>query len=448
VLTILLPPRVAAQPVTCDTCHSPETALLAESAHAALRCQDCHGGPSSYDLPADDLARYTDRSDATPVPFDHGSDFLGKPSRAQIPERCGSCHSNVELMNPYGLRTDQLARYWTSGHGKTLAKTGDERVAVCIDCHGSHAVLPGAEPRSATHPLNVPDTCATCHADAELMADFGLPIEVVTEFRESVHGKQLLEHEDTGAPSCATCHGNHSAMPPGYATVGAVCGKCHANAAEAFKKTVHADQEAFRGCVQCHGGYGEGRHGHRIGRITQHPEVLIRRYTQLVSKNPDPSPDEVSTTLHPEPRRVMSDALPSCTDCHDELEDDEGLQKLFAMLERIADAERGFAATGERLNRLSHGVLLVDAQRFTFEDAKTDLIGLAPLLHALDEDALVQRIQRFEETRGRVEGELDDLERGLSLRYASLVPIWAFAVLFSALLYAKYKQLKRVYVSP
>ena len=46
--------------------------------------------------------------------FDHGTPFHGKPPRADIPSLCGDCHANVTRMNPFGLRTDQLTRYWTS----------------------------------------------------------------------------------------------------------------------------------------------------------------------------------------------------------------------------------------------------------------------------------------------------------------------------------------------
>ena len=69
--------------------------------------------------------------------------FKGKIDRRQIPQLCGSCHSNPNLMRQYdpSLRTDQLAEYHTSVHGKRLA-AGDTKVAVCIDCHSVHDIRP------------------------------------------------------------------------------------------------------------------------------------------------------------------------------------------------------------------------------------------------------------------------------------------------------------------
>ena len=82
--------------------------------------------------------------------------FRGHAPRGEVPQLCGACHADVARMNPFGIRTDQLSAYWTSGHGRTLKETGDDRVAVCIDCHGVHDILKSSEPTSMTHPLNVP----------------------------------------------------------------------------------------------------------------------------------------------------------------------------------------------------------------------------------------------------------------------------------------------------
>ena len=103
--------RAADAPVTCSTCHALQAAQLAKSVHKAIRCGECHQGPESYALPASDLQRYTAPAAprATRAVFDHGPSFAGKPQRAKIPGLCGDCHANIERMNPYGIRTDQLA---------------------------------------------------------------------------------------------------------------------------------------------------------------------------------------------------------------------------------------------------------------------------------------------------------------------------------------------------
>jgi protein-arginine kinase activator protein McsA len=441
---LLIPAAARAQTtqVGCADCHKSQADELGSSVHTALTCADCHGGAMEYAVAAEALAAYR-RGDSTT--FDHGASFRGKATRAEVPDRCGGCHADVEWMNPYGLRIDQLARYWTSGHGKAI-KAGDDRAAVCTDCHGSHDILAGVEPASRTHPRHVPGTCATCHADKALMDDYDLPVEVVHEYWRSVHGKLLIEQGDTGAPTCATCHGNHSATPPGFASVGAVCGQCHAHAAKQFATSVHASQEFHKGCVQCHGG-GEGRHFHEIERITKPPGLLIERYAHLLTTEPKPTAERIREAIHPDPERIIRQALPTCLDCHEELEDDESLPKLFELINRIAAAEETYVETANRLDRVSQGVLLVTNQRFKFEEAKTHLIELAPLQHTLNNEVVAAKVAELDEVCAAVNAELDELEAGLRMRTAALAPVWGFTVFFAMLLYVKYKRLRRAWVA-
>ncbi|MDO8629664.1 MAG: hypothetical protein Q7R41_04165, partial [Phycisphaerales bacterium] len=266
------PSRSDADPVDCSTCHESQHEQLSASVHGSIHCQECHGGADSYALTPEQVALYGQPLGSRPA-FNHGDPFAGKPSRPQVPQLCGNCHADVARMNPYGIRTDQLAAYWTSVHGKMLKEKGETRVAVCIDCHGSHDVMKPNEPTSKTNPFNVPATCGVCHADAGLMTQFNVPVQVVDEYRRSVHGDLLLQQGDSGAPTCATCHGNHAAAPPGFATVGAVCGQCHQGGSNYFASSIHADQAAFHGCVQCHGG-GPKDHFHLIERITKPTGVM------------------------------------------------------------------------------------------------------------------------------------------------------------------------------
>jgi hypothetical protein len=454
VTLFLLGAGVSAQDTTvkCADCHAPQANRIEDSVHDHITCQECHGGDEGYTRARDVPERLSPPGDnlENMPEFDHGDAFLGAPSRAQTPERCGVCHSDVERMNPYGLRTDQLARYWTSGHGKTLRTKGDDRVAVCTDCHGTHDVVPVGDRRSKTHPLNVPDMCGACHSNASLMSEYDVPVEAVSEYRMSVHGHLLLERGDTGAPTCATCHGNHSAMPPGFATVGAVCGKCHVAAAKNFEESIHSSadlREYFRGCVQCHGG-GPDRHFHLIERITNPAGVLIERYEHLLQSEPQPGPERITEAIHSDPDLIMRRVLPSCEDCHEPPEDDESLQKLFRLLDAMAKAERMYVKTGRRIEEVGKGVLLVERERFAFQDAKTHLVELAPLQHTLDNEAIDETVQQLESVCAQVNLQLDEKLRGVRWRHQALIPIWAFAVFFGILLHAKYRQLKKRYVEP
>ena len=439
---LLAAPGALAEPVGCDACHAPATADLSQSVHDELRCQECHQGPVGYELSADELSRF--RSGQQPA-FDHGRGFVGVPPRTEVPRFCGECHEDVLRMNPYGLRTDPLARYWTSNHGQRILEN-DTKAAVCTDCHGSHLVLSESDPKSRTHPLNVPDTCGTCHANAALVEQYGLSSEVVTEYRQSIHGHLLYELHDTGAPTCATCHDNHAAVPPGFASVGHVCGKCHTASAEHFHTSVHAGLEGFKQCIQCHGG-GPDRHSHLIEKITKPAGVLVQRYAHLLRVTPQPTPEQITAAIHADPKEIIARVLPSCQDCHEPVDDPESsLHQLFGLLEEIAKAERTYVQTAQRLEEMSRGVLLLERQRFEFQDAKTHLVALAPLQHTLDLDAVRETVKELEEVCAEVNLELDESQTGLRYRRLSLIPIFAFALLFSALLYAKFRVLKHRYV--
>jgi hypothetical protein len=158
-------------------------------------------------------------------------------------------------MRQYDLPTDQYAKYKESTHGIRLAE-GDPNVATCFDCHGGHQILKANDPASSVYPVNVPAMCASCHADKELMAPYGIPTNQFDLYRQSVHGHALLDKQDFRAPTCAVCHGTHGAAPPGFQEVANVCGSCHAATQDHFLKSPHANGgDDTPKCVTCHGRY-------------------------------------------------------------------------------------------------------------------------------------------------------------------------------------------------
>jgi hypothetical protein len=230
-------------------------------AGAGLSCQDCHGGNPDPAL-ADDM-------DAAMSPGYKPSPFHGVPKRGEIPALCGRCHSNPDYMKTFNpeLRVDQEKEYWTSQHGKLL-RTGDGRVATCVDCHGVHGILAPGNPQAPVYPTRVAETCARCHADPKHMQGYTLPdgrplpVEQYALWKQSVHARALLEKEDLSAPTCNDCHGNHGAVPPGVNSIAFVCGQCHAREAELFraspKKKLFDEHNGYlasagsTGCALCH----------------------------------------------------------------------------------------------------------------------------------------------------------------------------------------------------
>jgi len=258
---------------SCEICHSDDEFFdedslaiarqLAQSIHAAagISCHACHGGDPDPAL-ADDIFGAMDEG------FEEHP-YIGVPVREEIPGFCGRCHSDPTFMNRFApdVPTDQEQEYWTSEHGREL-REGDERVATCVDCHGTHDIVDTEDPGAPTYPTRVAETCRRCHADAELMAASTLPdgrplpVDQYALWRQSVHAEALLDRQDLSAPTCNDCHGNHGATPPGLDSLTFVCGQCHGRQAELFRASpkrdllrAHADYVADvgeEGCAACH----------------------------------------------------------------------------------------------------------------------------------------------------------------------------------------------------
>jgi predicted CXXCH cytochrome family protein len=211
-----------------------------------LSCADCHGGdPTAFDDL--DAAMWDDES------------FLGIIGKSEQPEVCGSCHSNSVYMRNYSTstRTDQVDQYWTSRHG-ILLKSGDTKVATCVSCHGVHGIYPKDDPRSTVYALNVPNTCAHCHSDADYMAEYNISTDQLEEFKLSVHGVALLDKQDIYSPACNDCHGNHGAIPPEVTHISDICGSCHINNKNLFKDSSLRElfvENELNECEACHGNH-------------------------------------------------------------------------------------------------------------------------------------------------------------------------------------------------
>lgn len=232
--------------------------LWSQSIHKEIgvACEDCHGGdPSVRDESAMDAKK----------------GFRGKPSPKEIPNLCAKCHSDVNRMRQFNIRTDQFAEYRTSIHGQLLFEKGDEKVATCVSCHGSHDIRKKSDPASSVFHTNIPDTCAKCHANAEYMKGYNIPVNQLEEYRESYHG-QILYGKIAGknpllVPTCADCHGIHGATPPGGGEVVNVCGNCHSTVVKYFREGKHykaLQENGVPRCIDCHG-------NHRI----QYPSVTM-----------------------------------------------------------------------------------------------------------------------------------------------------------------------------
>ncbi|MFQ5694609.1 MAG: hypothetical protein ACE5HB_01315, partial [Terriglobia bacterium] len=277
----------------CTECHEVNLPSFAASAHGFLSCVDCHGGGEEFPHP--EGVRQTDcevchsevveqyaasiharvRANGAQAPTCvtcHGdihalissSDPRSPVHPARLPDSCGSCHANPEMATRFGLLfTRPLEAYRASVHARAV--TEGREGPTCNDCHTSHAILPGADPRSTVYPSRVPETCGGCHQ------------EIAATYARSIHGIAVARgvHE---APVCTDCHGEHrilSPREPGSPVFPTniplqTCGRCHGDIrlsdkfglphdkVPAYEDSYHglaarAGVQSVANCASCHG---------------------------------------------------------------------------------------------------------------------------------------------------------------------------------------------------
>lgn len=159
---------------------------------------------------------------------------------------CLDCHPNARTLPHRATETTPCARChqdehakWTAGsHGTT------DSGPTCVTCHGRHDVLPVADPRSRTHPLNVIKICAECHGSA--MGGDTLGLNPVDAYKRSIHAEGIFKAGLVNSAVCNRCHGAHDVFPSSdprshvhKQNVAATCGQCHEGIRERYNKSIH-----------------------------------------------------------------------------------------------------------------------------------------------------------------------------------------------------------------
>lgn len=196
--------------LACQKCHSDQYARTQDSIHARVAeggnlqapiCTDCHG---AHNVQAVERAR------------------------TWISTTCSHCHTQI------------YAEYKDSVHGSALIEEDNPDVPVCTTCHGVHNIQ---DPRTAQFRVAEPDLCASCHANAELMAKYGLSADVYALYSTSWHGVDVTVYKANWptiwheSAVCSDCHGIHNIRPTDDPASSvnpqnllATCQKCHPQA--------------------------------------------------------------------------------------------------------------------------------------------------------------------------------------------------------------------------
>lgn len=167
-------------------------------------CGDCHETMYNQTLDSTHQNALAGGNENAAICTDcHNPHYMTTPDtpRSNTPAMCQQCHSEI-----YG-------QYQESVHGGALINEGDLNVPTCIDCHGVHDT--SGPSSSGNFHLFSPLLCAECHADDELMTQYGISTDVFETYISDFHGKTVLLFEqtapdqETNKPVCVDCHGVH-----------------------------------------------------------------------------------------------------------------------------------------------------------------------------------------------------------------------------------------------
>ncbi len=212
-------------------------------------CLSCHGNPglTKTDDEGREISLYVSEeavSTAAHRFIDCTTCHTTEPHQVSTPltklslaEKCGSCHQYE-----YKLHLQSV-------HGQQLVQ-GNPDVATCVDCHSPdsnpHSVIRVLEYDSPAYKKNISQTCAKCHGNEELMADYGIVEKVYESYMRSFHGKAMelgtYEISQLDKATCTNCHGTHdikSVTDPtspvaGLVNLAETCEQCHPNAGVEF----------------------------------------------------------------------------------------------------------------------------------------------------------------------------------------------------------------------
>lgn len=203
-------------------------------------CLSCHSNPDlSITLPSGEtLSLFVD------------ANMLAHSVHSPQGIECEACHTTITTY-PHPKQEYEDSRSLSRGYymackkchasnyEKTLdsmhfqaAEAGNLNAPICTDCHGAHDVSDPNDPRA-----KVSTTCSQCHA------------EIFAQYKDSIHGKALIEENNTDVPVCTDCHGVHNVQDPRTDQFRIqspeMCAGCHADAELMAKYDLPADVYAI-----------------------------------------------------------------------------------------------------------------------------------------------------------------------------------------------------------
>jgi len=223
------------------------------SVHGSQYCVDCH----------------------TNVKLERGEHAEKLP----ITVGCVQCHEQTweaqkDSSDPKHKRlkvvVEQIDSYMHSVHARPNKKDQSKTNAACHDCHDAHNIGTIGSIQRAEHRLKNPEVCGKCHEKQK------------ADYLTSIHGKEVVEKQNSKAAVCSDCHTTHEIDSPEKDSVKLLvtknCGNCHEESEKTYLASYHGQVSRLgyahtAKCFDCHG-------SHSVQKIDD-PSSMVHRNNRL-----------------------------------------------------------------------------------------------------------------------------------------------------------------------
>jgi predicted CXXCH cytochrome family protein len=435
---------------------------------------------------------------------EHLATLLGLQLRPQkmevlLQNRCVLCHTDSESQSAENLFSIPSDSRPAATHMNLKEVVEDVHFRTGLSCAGCHGGDPTAdfghdfvkewpEKDRQKNRAWVVEFCARCHSDPKMMHQFNpsLPTDQLAKFKESPHGRTLLEAHDDRAPSCVSCHGVHGIRPakdPLSKVYGQrvpeTCGACHADPkmmagftradgsqlpttqlAE-YRDSVHGRALLLRGdlgaprCNTCHGNHAAAPPG--IAGVSQSCNLCHSANASLF----DGSKHKHAFDQHNWPEcgqchnnhaiakthDLMLATGPGqlCGDCHREYAKDnpdciKTADYFHDTITKMDQARTGFVAVSEKFAARGLDVEPINNQLTDLNDA---LKKSRTYVHSFSRNTFQQTAAPGEEAVKRTEALVNKATEEFKYRQIGLVVSIGFIGLLMLAIYLKLRQMEK-----
>ncbi len=232
---------------------------LSQSPHKKFLCTTCHTGFDPNNLPhkeniapvqckschAKDIPKHTFHKTVVDDGNDKSAmckDCHGKHD-VRSPKIEGAKFSKSTLVNDCGeCHSDEKDHFLTSSHGKAFAAK-DLKAPTCIECHSHLYPSSMKSDNVAEVKLQQEKMCISCHGNNHTAT--GPTSDFVRAYEQSVHANALKKGNGKAA-NCVDCHTNHDMQKGSEPTstvnkrnIPSTCEQCHTNEVKDYRLSIH-----------------------------------------------------------------------------------------------------------------------------------------------------------------------------------------------------------------